>query len=64
MMLAGKPLGNVLPGRIGVELRVMIAGGLAILDKIDAVKGDVFYRRPRLSKWDWLRIGPNALLRA
>jgi hypothetical protein len=42
----------------------MMAGGLAILDRIDAVKGDVFRRRPALGKWDWLVIGPQALFQA
>ncbi|MEP7154157.1 MAG: squalene synthase HpnC [Betaproteobacteria bacterium] len=62
MMQSGKPLGRVLPGRMGAELRTMMAGGLAILDKIDTVKGDVFRHRPRLTKWDWIRIGPRALI--
>ena len=62
IMSSGVPLGNALRGRMGAELRVIIAGGNAILDRIDAVDGDVFRRRPRLSKWDWIKIGPRALL--
>ena len=62
MMVFGAPLGRALSGRMGAELRVIIAGGNAILDKIDAADGDVFRHRPELSKWDWLRIGPRALL--
>ncbi len=62
LMLAGQPLGRILRGRIGAELRLIIAGGLAILDKIDAVHGDVFRHRPILTKADWLRIAPRALL--
>ena len=62
MIESGRPLGRVLPGRMGAELRMIIAGGIAILDKIDAVDGDVFRFRPRLSKWDWLRIGPGAVI--
>ncbi len=58
----GAPLGRVLAGRMGAELRVIIAGGNAVLDKIDAVDGDVFNHRPKLSKWDWLKIGPRALV--
>ncbi len=61
LMEFGAPLGRVLSGRMGAELRVIIAGGGAILDKIDAVDGDVFRHRPRLSKWDWLKIAPRAL---
>ena len=62
LMQFGAPLGLVLAGRMGAELRVIIAGGNAILDKIDEVNGDVFRHRPTLSKWDWLKIGPRALL--
>ncbi len=62
MMEHGRPLGRVMPGRMGAELRMMIAGGLAILDKIDSVRGDVFRHRPRLNRWDWLKIAPRALI--
>ena len=62
MMQFGAPLKRVLPGRMGAELRVMIAGGCRIADKIDAVNGDVFRRRPKLSKWDWLMIVPSAFV--
>ncbi len=53
LMLSGKPLGRSLPGRIGLELRLIMAGGLRILDKIEAVHYDVFRRRPVLRPWDW-----------
>ena len=53
MMLAGAPLALRLPGRIGWELRLVIQGGLRILERIDAVGYDVFHRRPRLRKADW-----------
>ncbi len=62
LMQFGTPLGSALSGRMGAELRVITAGGLAILDKIDAVDGDVFRHRPTISKWDWLKIGPRALI--
>lgn len=54
MMLSGAPLGRALPGRIGLELRMIIAGGLRILEKLQAVGGDVFRRRPVLGAGDWL----------
>ena len=60
MMLAGAPLGRSLPGRIGLELRLIVAGGLAILDKIEAVDYDVFRHRPILKPLDW----PSLLWRA
>ncbi len=54
LMLYGKPLGTILTGRIGLEMRMIIAGGLRILDKIEAVDYDVFRRRPELRPLDWL----------
>ncbi|MDD4965153.1 MAG: squalene synthase HpnC [Gallionella sp.] len=54
MMLYGKPLGTILTGRIGLEMRMIIAGGLRILDKIEAVQFDVYRRRPVLRPLDWL----------
>lgn len=60
LMHDGSPLGRSLPGRIGLELRLIIAGGLRILDKIEAVDYDVFRRRPALRAFDW----PGLLWRA
>jgi squalene synthase HpnC len=51
-MLAGAPLANSLPGRIGWELRLVVAGGLRILDKIQALGFRTLRRRPRLRAWD------------
>ena len=50
---SGRPLGRVLKGRIGLEMRMIIAGGARVLDKIEAVGGDVFQRRPVLRPFDW-----------
>ena len=50
LMLAGAPLGSDLPGRIGLEIRAIVAGGLRILDKIEAVDYDIFRRRPVLAR--------------
>jgi squalene synthase HpnC len=67
MMESGAPLAAMMPGRFGVELRLIVAGGLTILDKIDAVGGDVFNHRPTVTKLDWLgillRVLPAALLK-
>jgi phytoene synthase len=54
MMLYGKPLGTILGGRIGLEMRMIIAGGLRILDKLEAVQYDIFRRRPVLKPFDWV----------
>jgi squalene synthase HpnC len=50
---AGRPLVRRLPWRLGLELAAVIAGGSRILERIDAVHGDVFTRRPVLRKRDW-----------
>jgi phytoene synthase len=56
LILEGAPLGRALPGRLGLEIRATIEGGLAILDRIEAARGDVFRHRPTLGKLDWIRI--------
>ncbi len=60
MILRGQPLARSLPGRIGLEIRATIQGGLRILEKIERVQFDVFRRRPVLGAFDW----PLVLLRA
>lgn len=62
LLVSGRPLASRLPWRIGLELRAVVAGGLAILDRIDAVDGDVFRSRPVLSPRDWLRVGWRTLV--
>ena len=54
LMRRGAPLVRALPGRLGWEIRLTIQGGLRILERLRAVRGDVFTRRPRLGPWDWL----------
>jgi phytoene/squalene synthetase len=61
MMLAGAPLALRLPGRIGWELRLVIQGGLRILECIEAVDYDVFRRRPKLGRRDWLVLAWRAI---
>ena len=53
LLLAGAPLGRVLRGRIGLEMRMIIAGGERILRKIEKAGYDVFRRRPVLRSADW-----------
>jgi squalene synthase HpnC len=60
LMLEGAPLGRVLPGRVGLEIRATVQGGLRILEKIERVGYDVFRRRPVLKPLDW----PMLLLKA
>lgn len=60
MMLSGAPLGNVLRGRIGFELRLVIHGGLRVLDHLQQ-RRDTVFARPRLTRTDWLTIFWKAL---
>ena len=60
LLLAGAPLGYKLSGRIGLELRMIIQGGMCILEKLENNQGNVF-QRPRLQKSDYLRMFWNAL---
>lgn len=61
MMLAGAPLALRLPGRIGWELRLVVQGGLRILERIEAADYDVFRQRPQLRTSDWLCMTWRAL---
>ncbi|MDO9597284.1 MAG: squalene synthase HpnC [Azoarcus sp.] len=61
MMLEGAPLALRLPGRIGWELRLIVAGGLRILERIEGAGHDVFRHRPILGKLDWAQIAWKAL---
>lgn len=53
MLQAGAPLGKILPGRIGLEMRMIIMGGESILRKLHKSRGDVFQQRPVLKAGDW-----------
>ena len=53
LMLIGKPLGSILTGRIGLEMRMIIAGGLRILCKLENAQYDMFRHRPVLKPFDW-----------
>ncbi len=60
LMLSGTGLGRALPGRVGLEIRATIQGGLRILEKIERAGYDVFRRRPTLRALDW----PVVLMKA
>jgi phytoene synthase len=61
MILLGAPLGQSLPGRIGLEIRATVQGGLRILEKIERAGYDVFRRRPVLHWFDWPLLLTRAL---
>ena len=52
LMQRGAPLVHRLPGRMGWELRLVVQGGLRILDKIEALGFDTFTQRPTVGKAD------------
>jgi len=61
MLQGGAPLGLALPGRLGLEIRLIVLGGETVLRKIHAVQGDVFAQRPVVVWQDMLRVLPRAL---
>lgn len=61
-MLRGAPLVHRLPGRAGWELRLVVQGGLRILDKVQALKGASLHTRPKLGPWDWCVMLGRALV--
>ena len=61
MMQNGAKLVRQVPGRGGWELRLVVQGGLRILDKIEAQGFDTLRRRPKLGAWDVAVMGWRAL---
>lgn len=60
-MLHGSQLVKKLPGRGGWELRLVVQGGLRILDKIEALGFNTLKVRPELGRWDAVVMGWRAL---
>ncbi|MES2407681.1 MAG: squalene synthase HpnC [Pseudomonadota bacterium] len=56
ILQGGAPLGKVLKGRIGLELRMIIMGGATILEKLHKTRGDIYTQRPILNAADWLNM--------
>jgi squalene synthase HpnC len=53
MMASGATLVHDVPGRAGWELRMVVQGGLRILDKIAAMNYATLLARPTLKPWDF-----------
>ncbi|WP_374564309.1 squalene synthase HpnC [Ideonella sp.] len=62
LMLEGAPLARQIPGRAGWELRLVVQGGLRILEKIAAMDFATLSQRPALSRWDAPRLLWRALM--
>jgi squalene synthase HpnC len=60
-MQVGAPLVHRVPGRAGWELRLVVQGGLRILDKIETLPFATLQQRPTLRAWDFVVIGWRAL---
>jgi len=56
LMRQGEPLVHRVPGRFGWELRLVVQGGIRVLDKIEASDFNVMSRRPRLGIADMPRL--------
>ena len=61
LMLRGAPLVHRLPGRAGWELRLVVQGGLRILDKIAQCGYATLQQRPVLGRSDYIRMIFRAL---
>ena len=62
LMLSGAPLGQNLSGRFGLQIRMVIQGGLKVLDLLEKHQTQCF-SRPRLRKREWIAIAAHALLK-
>ncbi len=60
LMLYGAPLVHQIPGRGGWELRLVVQGGLRILEKISGMNHAVMWQRPKLSAVDLPALGWRA----
>lgn len=61
LLTTGLPLAYTLSGRIGFELRLVVFGGLRILERLDNLQYDVFCNRPTLRRRDWMLLLWRAL---
>ena len=52
LMLRGSPLVKKMPGRAGWELRLVVQGGLRIVEKIERLGFATLRQRPKLNGWD------------
>jgi squalene synthase HpnC len=61
LMAQGAPLVHQVPGRAGWELRLVVQGGLRILDKIEALHHATLQQRPTLRTGDFVLMAWRAL---
>jgi phytoene/squalene synthetase len=63
MLHSGAELHRLVDRRLSRDILMFAGGGLAILRAIERIGYDVFNRRPKLTKLDYLGLGLNALRR-
>jgi len=56
MLVSGSGLALRMPGRFGLELCLVVHGGLRILERIEKADYDVFRHRPVLGALDWFHV--------
>ena len=61
LLRRGAKLYKLVDARLRRDVLMFAGGGLAILSAIEGVDYDVFTRRPKLGKFDYLRLGFSAL---
>jgi squalene synthase HpnC len=61
MLRRGAELHRMVDRRLRRDILMFAGGGLAILHAIERVGYDVFSRRPKLTKFDYLKLGASAL---
>jgi len=59
MLMAGKPLGRALPGRLGLEIRLTLSGGLQVIKALRRRRN--IFTQPLLRSHDWLIIASRAV---
>ena len=52
LMMTGAPLVHTVPGRAGWELRLVVQGGLRIIEKVRNLGPQAMHIRPHLRPWD------------
>jgi phytoene/squalene synthetase len=66
LFLRGRPLIELMPADLRIDVELFLRGGLAVLHRIELSGYDVWARRPVVSKWDktsllaealWKRLG-------
>lgn len=63
LLRSGASLGSALPGRLGLDIRMIVTGAGGVLEKLRRSNRHRFIGGERLGAWDWVRLAPGALLR-